>query len=85
MWYTNPFQDGASELSVERILVDSKTGIPYIGDLKNPLPINVRPGCDYLGASGLYTKVNLSSWGPVDVNPDRFPFGDLSARYLASA
>lgn len=57
MWYTGL----ASELSVKRILVNSKTGIPYISDSKSPLPINIRPGCDYLGASWLYTKVNLSS------------------------
>jgi hypothetical protein len=76
MWYTGTFKDGASELSVERIQVDDKTSIPYIGNPENSLPINVRPGCDYLGASWLYTKVNLSSWFPVDVHPDRFPFGD---------
>ncbi|KAH8777941.1 hypothetical protein F5882DRAFT_380392 [Hyaloscypha sp. PMI_1271] len=60
MWYTGTFKDGASELSVERIQVDHKTSIPYIGDPENSLPINVRPGCDYLGASWLYTKINLS-------------------------
>jgi hypothetical protein len=60
MWYTGTFKDGASELSVERIQVDHKTGIPYIGDPENSLPINVRPRRDYLGASWLYTKINLS-------------------------
>ncbi|KAH8809986.1 hypothetical protein F5882DRAFT_456389 [Hyaloscypha sp. PMI_1271] len=76
MWYTGTFKDEALELSVERIQVDDKTDIPYIDNPENSLLINVRPRCDYLGASWLYRKINLSSWFPVDVHPDWIPFGD---------
>jgi hypothetical protein len=58
------------------VKIDHRTGLPCYGEMNTELPINIKPGCDYLGACWLDLDINLSTFFPADVHPDGYPFGD---------